>query len=52
MTSRGFKENDFIQVADWIDYVLRNHDQKSAIQEIKSKVNKYMEHFSLYPEIG
>jgi len=52
MTSRGFKENDFIQGADWIDYVLRNHDQKSAIQEIKSKVNKYMEHFSLYPEIG
>ena len=49
MTTRGFVESDFIQVADWIDYLLRNINQESALKEIKAKVNLYMKDFPLYP---
>ncbi len=49
MTTRGFVESDFIQVADWIDYLLRNINHESALKEIKAKVNLYMKDFPLYP---
>ena len=31
MTTRGFVESDFIQVADWIDYLLRNINLPNSI---------------------
>lgn len=52
MTSRGFKEKDFIMIADWIDFTLKNHTNENAVNDIRSKVNKYMLDFPLYPELN
>ncbi len=51
LTTRGFKESDFVQVAEWIHQLIANRDQSSIIQSIRSEINKYMEGFPLYPEI-
>ncbi|MEE9373913.1 MAG: serine hydroxymethyltransferase [Saprospiraceae bacterium] len=50
ITTRGFQINDCIQLVDWIDQVINNHDNGSMILEVKSKINAYMEGFPLYQE--
>ncbi len=51
LTTRGFKENDFIQVAEWIHQLILNKDQDLIIKSIRAEINRYMEGFPLYPEI-
>lgn len=48
ITTRGLKEVDCVQVADWIDTILMNPDKTDLITGIKGKVNSYMEGFPLY----
>lgn len=48
ITTRGFKENDCEQVVEWMDAAILNRDNPSMIQDIKQKVNKFMENFPLY----
>jgi glycine hydroxymethyltransferase len=48
ITTRGLKEADCVQVADWIDTILMNPDKADLIAGIKGKVNSYMEGFPLY----
>ena len=48
ITTRGFKEADCIEVAEWIDAVIVNKDNPNIINDIKSKVHSKMEHFHLY----
>jgi glycine hydroxymethyltransferase len=52
LTTRGFKENDFVQVAEWIDYLINNRSDDSKIASTKEVINSYMKNFPLYPEIG
>ena len=52
ITSRGMKENDCAEIVEWIDGVLTHIDNDSYIADIKSKINKKMEAYPLYPEIG
>ncbi len=52
MTSRGFKESDFSQVAEWINNLIINRTNDSKINEIRNEVNGYMRKFLLYPEIS
>lgn len=52
MTSRGFKEKDFVQVSEWINELVIHRSNDVMIESIKKKVNQYMEQFPLYPEIG
>ena len=51
MTSRGFKEKDFVQVSEWINELVIHRSNDVMIDSIKKKVNQYMEQFPLYPEI-
>lgn len=51
ITSRGMNEKDCLDIVDWIDGVLTHIDNDSYISDIKSKINKRMENYSLYPEI-
>ena len=51
ITTRGFKENDCLQLVEWIDDVLQNAENTSKIAQIKSEVNRYMEKFPLYSEM-
>ncbi len=48
ITSRGFNEADCIEVVNWIDQVITNHDNDSMIKEIKSVVNNKMLAYPMY----
>ena len=51
ITSRGMNESDCVEIVEWIDGVLTHLDNDSYIADIKSKINKKMENYPLYPEI-
>lgn len=51
ITTRGFKENDCLQLVEWIDEVLLNADETNKIALVKGEVNKYMKNFPLYSEM-
>jgi len=47
-TTRGFKEKEFIEIANWISDILENiHDEK-IIQDVKNKVLKLTKRFPVY----
>jgi glycine hydroxymethyltransferase len=48
ITTRGMKENDMLQIVEYIDAVLMNHENDSKIQSVKKEVNKWMNDFPLY----
>jgi len=48
MTSRGMKENEMLQIVEWIDDVLMHNDNESYIADVKQKVNTWMNGFPLY----
>lgn len=48
VTTRGMKEADMQQIADFIDTVLMNHDNEAKIAEVKQEVNNWMKNFPLY----
>jgi glycine hydroxymethyltransferase len=48
VTTRGMKENDMLQIVEYIDAVLMNHENDSRIQSIKKEVNQWMDDFPLY----
>ncbi|MDQ1087020.1 MULTISPECIES: serine hydroxymethyltransferase [unclassified Siphonobacter] len=48
MTTRGLKENDMLQIVEWIDDVLTHNENESYIAEVKKKVNAWTENFPLY----
>ncbi|MBK7096557.1 MAG: serine hydroxymethyltransferase [Saprospiraceae bacterium] len=52
ITTRGLKENDCMQIVDWIDFVLMNRDNESKIESAKNSINEYMQKFPLYPVIN
>ncbi|HEX5625224.1 MAG TPA: serine hydroxymethyltransferase [Saprospiraceae bacterium] len=51
LTSRGFKEADFIQTADWINELIMKREEQGIIETVRSAINKYMQEFPLYPGI-
>lgn len=52
MTTRGMLENHIPFVVDSIDTVLMNADNETIIANTRKDVNKFMEQFVLYPELG
>lgn len=51
LTSRGFKEADFEQTAEWIHHLVENRNHDRIIADIQLEINKYMDGFPLYPEL-
>ncbi len=47
-TTRGMKEEDMKQIAEWIDTVISNPDDSGLHEEIKAAVNKRMAGFPLF----
>jgi glycine hydroxymethyltransferase len=52
ITSRGMKEGDMEQVVELVDRVLMNLEDEKLIRSVSDDVNKFMERFPLYPELG
>ncbi len=47
MTTRGFKEKEFIRVAEFIDQAILNKDNESELERIKNEVIELTSHFPL-----
>ena len=52
ITTRGMNEGHIPFVVDAIDTVLMNADNETLLANTKKEVNKFMEQFVLYPELG
>lgn len=52
ITSRGLKENECVQIVDWMHEIIMNPDSESLILSTRKKVNEMMAGYPLYPEIG
>ena len=50
ITTRAFKENDCLQVVEWIDAILSDIENEIKIKSIKQEINHYMVSFPLYEE--
>ena len=48
VTTRGMKEKDVQQVAEWIDRIIMDVENESLIGKVKAEVNEYMKQFPLY----
>ena len=48
LTTRGFKENDFKQVADFIDKALQNTDKPEVLNQISKDVSEFASKFPLH----
>lgn len=48
VTTRGLKEKDMEKIATWIDTVLTHKDNNTIIQQVKTEVHSYMQHFPLF----
>jgi len=51
ITTRGFKENDCVQVVNWIDQLMGDIENQDLIQSTKKEVNAYMANFPLYASL-
>jgi glycine hydroxymethyltransferase len=47
-TSRGMKEADMQQIAEWIDRIILDAENETTIARVKNEVNEYMKQFPLY----
>ena len=48
VTTRGMKENEMSQIANWIDLALSNHEDDNNLKSIKSKVTELCATFPIY----
>ncbi|MFZ1789547.1 MAG: serine hydroxymethyltransferase [Saprospiraceae bacterium] len=51
ITTRGFVENDCVQVVEWMDEILNNFGNDHKLSGIRSEVNKFMQDFPLYEQM-
>ena len=50
VTTRGFKEKDVIQVANWIDEAIKNRRNDDFLQKLKLKVETFCSNFPIYTQ--
>jgi glycine hydroxymethyltransferase len=51
VTSRGLKEKEMKQIAEWINRVVLNYKDEQGIGKIRSEVRGLCERFPLYPDL-
>jgi glycine hydroxymethyltransferase len=51
LTTRGMKESEMKQVADWIGKILNNPTDSALRQKVKTEVTDLCSRFPLYPEL-
>ena len=47
LTTRGMKQAEMVQIADWIDRALESHDNGSALEAIHAQVKEFCQSFPL-----
>ena len=48
ITTRGLKEGDMSKIVDFIDIVIKNHENDNIIKSVKNDVNKFMKDRDLF----
>ena len=48
ITTRGLKESDMSKIVDFIDIVIKNHENDNIIKSVKNDVNKFMKDRDLF----
>ena len=48
ITTRGIQEDGVKQIVKWIDFVISNHNDEAAIEQIKPKIHEFMANYPLY----
>jgi len=51
LTTRGFRENEFKQVAKWINQVISSPEDEAVRQKVKGEIAELSQRFPLYPEL-
>ncbi len=51
ITTRGMKEQDCIQVVEWIDKVIQNTENEAILHTTKKEINEFMAQFPLYQNV-
>jgi glycine hydroxymethyltransferase len=51
VTSRGLKEGEMKQIADWINRAIINRNDQDEINRIRKEVKKLCDQFPLYPDL-
>ena len=51
VTSRGLKEAEMMQIAEWINTVVSNYKDNKVIDRIRSEVRALCERFPIYPDL-
>lgn len=50
MTSRGLVQSDFVQIADWIDQIIKAKGDLNVINKVKSEVKKLLVKYPIYQD--
>jgi glycine hydroxymethyltransferase len=51
ITTRGLKEENMLQIVEWMDELLMDADNEALITKVRKEVNGFMGQFPLYPEL-
>ena len=51
MTTRGMKEDEMVQIAEFIDRVLSDHKNTDLLKQVENEVHEFCSSFPLYPEL-
>lgn len=49
LTSRGMKEGEMVQIAEWIDEAVTHWQNEEQLAQIRKKIREFTEAFPLYP---
>ncbi len=52
ITTRGLKEEDCVQIVEWIDGIINDIENEDLQRDIKAKVNEKMSVYPLYEEVA
>lgn len=47
VTTRGMKEEDMVQIAEWINTVIENYENEEIAEQVKSEIYAYMQQFPM-----
>lgn len=50
VTTRGFKPADCRKVVDWIDAIIKDHENAELIEATRKEINAFMQDFPLYAD--
>ncbi len=51
LTTRGMKEEEMKQIADWMDQAITHYDQPQTLETIRLQVKEMTDRFPLYPNL-